>query len=724
MNRASLLASAAVAALLTAGTLTPVLAQGTGGPFADVPVDHWAYKAVDTLQKDGVVIGYPDGTYGGKRAMTRYEFAVAIARLLTNLPKPDLSNYVTKDDLATALTPYAKLTDLAGLAKQSDLDDLRKLVNEFQTELTTLGVDLEATKHRLDALEGVVAAIAKEQKRVQIGGTVNIMGRANNRRGNQTVLDQDGYQVTPTGSGSLLHDSRVLHDVDISVKARLSETATAETIINYGNYLPFLGSISSYSNQNSNIGAIGAPHQIAGRSIQNFTGGGTGSTQYVDQNEQFTVYKAVIETPIKLPGIGGADLSVGRLPIQFTPYTLKLINVDSYFYNAKTDLGDIPVDGGKVRFNLGPVTATGFAAKVDPIQYVSDSTGAFNGSNFGYGLYAGAGHAGYGNLGTTSGFGYGGSHNVIEYGTGVNAAIRRPFGSAINPAVNGAMAIDQMAGVRANLGTGKLGSIGATYLVAAGGSPVGAAAVNSLAGAFQNQADFNRVFVYGADINTNVGGFGIVGSYTKSDTEGETPNYNVNGNLISVNTGSHRKITKNNDAYDIGATYAKTRYSLNAGYKQVGPYFAAPGFWDKVGAYTNPTDIKGPYVRGQFNITSGIALEVGGKFYQGTGKAVQNGGLFTGDKITNLKAGLKYGLTSASNVDAGIERTEYKIGEGPGAGLKPTEYFYNIGYGYSFTPAASFKVLYQIADFRDKNSGFDNIDGRGGVAATQFSVKF
>ena len=54
----------------------------------------------------------------------------------------------------------------------------------------------------------------------------------------------------------------MLHDVDIKVKARLSETATAETVINYGNYLPFLGSIASYSNQDSNRGAIGAPHQI------------------------------------------------------------------------------------------------------------------------------------------------------------------------------------------------------------------------------------------------------------------------------------------------------------------------------------------------------------------------------------------------------------------------------------------------------------------------------
>src|SRR5438128_1311760 len=83
------------------GTPHTSLAQAgaASGPFADVPADHWAYNSVDTLQKAGIVIGYPDGTYGGKRAMTRYEFAVAIARLLPLIKPPDLSGYATKTDL-------------------------------------------------------------------------------------------------------------------------------------------------------------------------------------------------------------------------------------------------------------------------------------------------------------------------------------------------------------------------------------------------------------------------------------------------------------------------------------------------------------------------------------------------------------------------------------------------------------------------------------------------
>jgi len=54
-------------------------------PTQDVPFDHWAYDAVQTLVDDGCIIGYPDGTFKGDRAMTRYEFAVAVARCMENV---------------------------------------------------------------------------------------------------------------------------------------------------------------------------------------------------------------------------------------------------------------------------------------------------------------------------------------------------------------------------------------------------------------------------------------------------------------------------------------------------------------------------------------------------------------------------------------------------------------------------------------------------------------
>lgn len=56
-------------------------------PAETVPFDHWAYDAVQKLVESGIIVGYPDGTFRGERTMTRYEFAMAISRLLDLIPQ-------------------------------------------------------------------------------------------------------------------------------------------------------------------------------------------------------------------------------------------------------------------------------------------------------------------------------------------------------------------------------------------------------------------------------------------------------------------------------------------------------------------------------------------------------------------------------------------------------------------------------------------------------------
>ena len=51
-------------------------------PFSDVPAGHWAYDSVNKLAAAGVVDGYPDGTYGGDKLMTRYEMAQIVAKAM------------------------------------------------------------------------------------------------------------------------------------------------------------------------------------------------------------------------------------------------------------------------------------------------------------------------------------------------------------------------------------------------------------------------------------------------------------------------------------------------------------------------------------------------------------------------------------------------------------------------------------------------------------------
>ena len=68
-----------LAAVMALGVNAGVYAAN---PFSDVPAGHWAYDAVNKLAAEGVIEGYPDGTYGGDRLMTRYEMAQIVAKAM------------------------------------------------------------------------------------------------------------------------------------------------------------------------------------------------------------------------------------------------------------------------------------------------------------------------------------------------------------------------------------------------------------------------------------------------------------------------------------------------------------------------------------------------------------------------------------------------------------------------------------------------------------------
>ena len=89
-----ILAIAAVAAL-TAG-----VSAYAANPFSDVSPDDWAYQAVSDLSDQGVVKGYPDGTFKGERNMTRYELAQVIARLMAREDQLNAEQKATLDKLA------------------------------------------------------------------------------------------------------------------------------------------------------------------------------------------------------------------------------------------------------------------------------------------------------------------------------------------------------------------------------------------------------------------------------------------------------------------------------------------------------------------------------------------------------------------------------------------------------------------------------------------------
>ncbi|MBC7217544.1 MAG: S-layer homology domain-containing protein [Candidatus Caldatribacterium sp.] len=164
-------------------------------PFVDVPLNHWAYDAVQSLAAKGIIVGYPDGTFGGNRALTRYEFAMAIARAVGYLEqKIDEAGYATQEDLAT----------------------LEKLVQEFADELKQLGVTVDDLKKALGeqsaavkALEDRVAALEKYAEPVKVTGEFDVTYTA----------------YAPTASGKT--DAKLSDETTLNIVATINDYTTA-----------------------------------------------------------------------------------------------------------------------------------------------------------------------------------------------------------------------------------------------------------------------------------------------------------------------------------------------------------------------------------------------------------------------------------------------------------------------------------------------------------------
>ncbi|MEG5140186.1 MULTISPECIES: iron uptake porin [unclassified Microcoleus] len=150
--------------------------------LSDVRPTDWAFQALQSLvERYGCIAGYPDGTFRGNRAMTRYEFAAGLNACLdkvNELIKAGTTNLATKDDLAA----------------------LQRLQEEFAAELATLRGRVDALESRTSELEANQFSTTTKLTGEAIfalsddfGGNAGLFGRDNRRFGsdnNQAVFQQ------------------------------------------------------------------------------------------------------------------------------------------------------------------------------------------------------------------------------------------------------------------------------------------------------------------------------------------------------------------------------------------------------------------------------------------------------------------------------------------------------------------------------------------------------
>lgn len=157
MMRQLLILAGVTAAMMLA---QPASAQN---PFADVPSKHWANGAVSVLASWGIVTGYPDGTFGGKRALNRYELAAAFQRVLQDqghrLPAAQSAvpgNALTREEAERIIddrlrnVPTRVEVDLL----RGDVDQLRRLAEQIRETLTTLRIEVDQLKQEVGTLNG------------------------------------------------------------------------------------------------------------------------------------------------------------------------------------------------------------------------------------------------------------------------------------------------------------------------------------------------------------------------------------------------------------------------------------------------------------------------------------------------------------------------------------------------------------------------------------------
>jgi len=177
------LAALATAALVFSVAGPAAVAQ----PFGDVPTNHWAYDAIARLAARGIIQGYPDQTFKGDRAMTRYEMAMVVARLLAR---------VESIQMPAAPAPAPAPAAAAPPITRVDVETIQRLVNEFQAELTALGVRTQRVEEDLNALKAKIG-------NVRFGGTFRF--RSDELRGpgpGSTAVNGNG-NVSATDSSTL-----------------------------------------------------------------------------------------------------------------------------------------------------------------------------------------------------------------------------------------------------------------------------------------------------------------------------------------------------------------------------------------------------------------------------------------------------------------------------------------------------------------------------------------
>lgn len=290
--------------------------------LSDVRPTDWAFQALQSLvERYGCIVGYPDGTYRGNRALTRYEFAAGVNACLDKITQliGSTGNLVTKDDLAI----------------------LQRLQEEFAAELATL-------RGRVDGLEARTAELEANQ----FSTTTKLAGEAI-------------FAVSDTfvGDGIRLEDDRTVTNFGYRVRLNFNTSFTGRDLLRTRLQAVNVPNYSASTATGTNMARLA------------FDGG---------DNSNFTLDELYYRFPIggATVFVGPKGLDLDEIADTVTPFNSTGTGAISRFgvRNPAVFRGSQGA-GASVTFNLGSLRATaGYLAGDSDAPNPANGRGVFDGS--------------------------------------------------------------------------------------------------------------------------------------------------------------------------------------------------------------------------------------------------------------------------------------------------------------------------------------------------------
>jgi archaellum component FlaC len=328
----------ALSVVVAAGLAAPALAQDQ---FPDVPDNHWAYEALKNL-KDRVLFGYPDKLYRGSRPLSRYEFAVAINQLW-QLMSGRLNSLEDQIKTLNGMIDGMGTGDMQGLRDQLNAlstklegvekgqAELQRLVKEFETELSALGVNVDEMKRSIADLDARVRKLEAVKPTVALSGDVNFLVLGGASDNGRFGLTQSGRRVG-VGKGSyagnavgISRDLNVLHEAAITLSGTNETGPKWRGTFVLGNLFDGLG---------------------------NYNSPGLAGTPFNDTTSSLHIHELSVNFDSSVFG-QGFNAMIGRIGYQISPYLFKRTDYTPFYANERWDNGNFTLDGGVLSFNFG-----------------------------------------------------------------------------------------------------------------------------------------------------------------------------------------------------------------------------------------------------------------------------------------------------------------------------------------------------------------------------------